>query len=77
MIKAANESTILLGLSELNVQRLKAGDPIMFKGEEIGIPGKQVIIVYGMTEMTIMNDLQTAGLIGPNTEMRGGEHAKG
>lgn len=35
-----------LGIDDENVRRLKAGDPIAFAGEELGISGT-VVICYG------------------------------
>jgi hypothetical protein len=60
VIKALlSNGTVILGLSAMNVERLKAGDPIKFDGRPLGFPG-DVGIVYGETELAILHDLQEA-----------------
>jgi hypothetical protein len=60
MIKAKlNDGTVILGLSEENIKRLKEGQPIKFDGRPLGFPGT-VGIVYGETEIAILHDLQQA-----------------
>lgn len=58
MIKLRVNSTIVLGLSKLNIERLQAGDPIKFPIAALGIEGEgDMFIVYGETEQTICKDL--------------------
>lgn len=45
----AGETLVILGLSEMNVQKLKEGHPIAVEMEELGFTGK-LAIVYGETE---------------------------
>ena len=52
-----------MGLSALNVQKLKQGLPIVFDGRPFGISGR-IIIVYGETEEQIMKDVLTASGVG-------------
>ena len=59
---------LFLGLSDLNVQRLKEGLPIHMYGEEIGAK-VDVVIVYGATEDAIRREL-LGDLIGPETVVR-------
>jgi hypothetical protein len=65
MIKAVigedvnNKKVVILGLSGENVTRLVAGEPILFDGSEIGLPGNKFLIMYGRTEFDICADLQT------------------
>lgn len=60
MIKAKlNNGTVILGLSALNVEKLKLGFPIHFDGRPLGFAG-DVGIVYGETELEILHDLQKA-----------------
>lgn len=58
MIKLRINSTIVLGLSKMNIERLQAGDPIKFPIVALGIEGEgDVFIVYGETEQTICREL--------------------
>jgi hypothetical protein len=41
--------TLLLGLSEINCQRLQAGEPIVVNGAELGFP-MQIVVTGGRTE---------------------------
>jgi hypothetical protein len=60
MIKAKlNDNTLILGLSSINVEKLKQGMPIRFDGRPYGYPGN-IVIVYGETEVTIAQDLFNA-----------------
>lgn len=50
MIKAKVENTIVLGLSDENVKRLQAGDPIFFNLKELEMGDANVLIFNGRTE---------------------------
>jgi hypothetical protein len=52
---------MLIGLSEENVTRLAAGEPILFDGAPFGYNGN-VIVTYGRTEDDIRAELQRHGL---------------
>jgi hypothetical protein len=57
MIKAQlSNGAVLLGLSFMNVEKLKQGKPIKFDGRSFGFPG-DVIIVYGETEEAIAKEI--------------------
>lgn len=66
MIKAAGKAgdgkrLLLLGLSDENVKRLKADQPILIKAEdlaELGFQDMHIAIVYGSTEEEIMERIQ-------------------
>ncbi len=60
MIKATSGDTIILGLSRTNIERLQAGQPISFDGATIGLEGKTFVILFGETEKTIMQELESA-----------------
>lgn len=61
---------VVLGLSEENIRRLRAGNPIMFSGWQIGIPGS-VMIRYGATEGAIA---QALGInVGRSKQKRNGD----
>lgn len=72
MIKASvtdpKNPIIIMGLSEGNIQRLKAGQPIATAINSFGIeqPGK-IVIFYGQNEQAIFDDLAKNGLIGAET----------
>lgn len=64
---AVNEdgnNVLLLGLSSINIQLIKAGAPILIELEELGLKGK-VVIFHGHTEQDIMR--LVSDLIGPDT----------
>lgn len=60
MIKArgtiAGKETVILGLSEDNLDRLRDDEPIMFDGAPYGIP-MQVLIMWGHDEGAIARKL--------------------
>ncbi len=59
-----------IGLSYGNLDRLKAGNPIHFNAEEMGLPGfyfDEVLIYAGATEESMCRDLQESGFIGADT----------
>jgi hypothetical protein len=58
----------LLGVSALNLQRLREGRPLVVKLESMGGVG-EVVIMFGETEGDIARDL--SDLIGPDTEVHG------
>ena len=51
------KDTFLLGLSEMNVQELKKGRPIIISMKEIDGPDIDVVIHYGTTEQSIAAEL--------------------
>jgi hypothetical protein len=53
MLKATlSDGTAIFGLSDMNIEKLREGLPIVFDGKPFGFPGR-VIIVYGKTEQAI------------------------
>lgn len=62
MIRAASPHadgkghTILLGVTPANLRRLKDGQPILVKCDDLGL------LVFGQTERAIAADLRAAGL---------------
>ncbi len=68
MIKGTTKKgDLILGLSEENIRRLRSGQPIAFKFDEV-FPGMKggLYIVYGKTEQDIVKYLP----IGPETKIR-------
>jgi hypothetical protein len=69
---------LMLGLSDRNLERLQAGDPIRFDPAELGLPWKGLIgIFHGKTEADMAQMLKDHGLIGPGTEIVGDEPTTG
>ncbi len=54
----ANRTIIGFGLSDMNLQKLKQGQPIYFFGEEVGVPGTDFTILYGKTEKDLESMLK-------------------
>lgn len=72
MLKAAlktksGRSLVILGLSHVNLQRLKEGKAIKIDGNELGI-SVDISIFSGETEQTMAKDI--AEFIGPQTEVK-------
>ncbi len=69
--RGTNESLelLILGLSGLNVKKLKAGMPISVNSDvHPGVPkGWQIVIIYGETEADLEKAVGPA--IGPHTEI--------
>ena len=63
-----DRTMILFGLSEGNLMRLREKKPIVINGEEMGLPGLDIIICWGKTEDALSKEL--AHLIGPETRVR-------
>jgi len=61
MMKLRAGGLVVLGLSELNVQKLKQGLPIAFDGKEVRLPGVRIAIIYGETEHKMERDLINLG----------------
>jgi hypothetical protein len=68
MLKMGASGLIILGLSHVNLARLKDGRPIAFDGAEIGIPGTQIVIFAGETEQSMVSQMQE--FIGPHTKVQ-------
>lgn len=62
MIKALlGNGTVLIGLSARNIERLQAGQPILFDLTALGLAPQQVAIAAGATEEDIATELQREG----------------
>ena len=60
MIKATlSDGTILLGLSDMNIERLKAGEPMLFSLSNFGVD-KSVLLMHGKTEQDIIDQFDTS-----------------
>lgn len=58
MIKAKQGNTIIIGLTERNIELLRAGKPIMFNLKEIGMQDQNVFIYSGKDEQTMLHDMR-------------------
>ena len=54
---------VLLGLTDVNLEKLKAGKPIMVELDPFGVPAT-CAIVYGESEEKIYEELVEVGLVG-------------
>lgn len=53
MIKVAKGNMAILGLSDLNIEKLKEDKPIKFNLKELGMPDIDVFIFHGKDEFTM------------------------
>lgn len=67
MLKARGGNVVLIGLSRMNVNKLIAGQPILFDGSEVDVPGIQIAIYFGETEEAMIDELGKRGLVGRET----------
>lgn len=63
-LTTAGRKMILLGLEEMNIERMRAGDPIHIHADALGFPG-EIIIIVGKDAAALQETL--APLVGPNT----------
>lgn len=66
--KPDGSQLIGLGLSDGNIEKLKAGQPIVFDFGELGIEGFEGLIMYGKTEEDIITELDLHGVKLPSPE---------
>lgn len=58
MIKATiSDGTIVLGLSDENIKRLSAGEPIKFNLKDLNLEDREVFIFNGRTEESMYIDM--------------------
>lgn len=68
MMKARAGDTVIIGLSDMNLEKLREGKPILFDGSEIRVPGVRVVIFHAPTEAD-MERLMAEHFIIPGKEM--------
>jgi hypothetical protein len=72
MIKARlRGSGLLLGLSDRNLELLRAGQPICFDLSAIGLPSGPCVIMYGKTEEAIAKHLADGGFLPALGDIKG------
>jgi hypothetical protein len=64
IIAKMTDGSLLLGLSERNIELLRKGKPIVKDVEGLA----KFVIVYGKTEGDIMAELKAHGLVHPNVQ---------
>lgn len=57
-----------LGLTDGNIEKLRADQPIMIDGQELGL-AHDILIFWGPTEMQIYKQFKKAGLITKETKL--------
>lgn len=57
-LRGENGETLLLGLSEGNLARLRLGMPICVNLKDLGLPKLELLIMYGKTEEEILEKLK-------------------
>lgn len=73
MIKAVCDGAdgrkiVLLGITDMNIVRMREGKPIQIYGEEMGLGKIDIWIITGKDEVALQKTL--APLIGPETTIR-------
>ena len=58
MIKAKIGDSVLLGITDENIKRLIAGQPIKLNLSELGLPDQKIGIMYGKDEQEIYEQLK-------------------
>jgi hypothetical protein len=53
-------ATLILGLTDENLRRLREGMPIYIDGRDVSLPKIDVVIMAGRTEEEMMRDLKEA-----------------
>ena len=57
MIKAKSETSLILGITDANLERLRKGQPILVRGSEWG-EEKDIVIFHGTNERAVLDQLQ-------------------
>jgi hypothetical protein len=60
MVKALKGNMIILGLSDENINRLKADQPIKFNLQELGLPDLDVLIFTAKDEQTMYQMMKSS-----------------
>lgn len=67
MMKAKADGVTVLGLEEMNIQRLKAGDPIYIRKEDLGLENN-ILIFYAKDRGQLVKYMKP--FIGKDTEVK-------
>ena len=55
-------TAIGLGITDRNIEKLREGNPIHIFGEELGMPGFEILLMTGTDEQAITTELRESGL---------------
>lgn len=61
MLKAMAGNTLIIGITEGNVERMKDDKPVKFSLAEMGLDGsrvKEVVVFYGKDEQALFNQIK-------------------
>lgn len=58
MVKGMIGETVLIGLSNENIRRLKKQLPMKFNLSELGLEDREIVIMHGTTEKAILEKLE-------------------
>lgn len=61
MLKAITGTTLVLGITENNVQRMKKDEPVKVSLKEMGLDGsrvKEIVIFYGKDDQDLFNQIK-------------------
>jgi hypothetical protein len=61
VLKAKAGDLVILGVTRENIERLVEGKPILVNLDELGIPGKSCVIMFGETPVDIITEIKKAG----------------
>ena len=73
MVKGMIGETILIGLSNENIRRLKKQLPIKFNLKVLGLEDREVVIMHGTTEKAILKKLESTFNKGKKKEDENGK----
>jgi hypothetical protein len=62
IIGRGSNKVSVLGLSQMNLQKLQEGMPIVFDAADVELGRGKILIVYGETEEAIIGDLRDQGV---------------
>jgi len=66
--KLSDGKTIVIGLEEGNIERLKQGRPFIHKLAQYGLPDIDIVLIYGKDKHDIVRQLQPG--IKPETDVK-------
>lgn len=59
MVKAKKGNTLIFGLSDMNLERLKKGEPISFNLNELGAEPYDILIFHGKDEQAMYQSMKS------------------
>jgi hypothetical protein len=71
--KTSNGPLFGFGLTQGNIDHLRAGEPIVVSLADLGGPDLHVLVMYGETEAALVAELKAHDLLDPNVEYKPAE----